>query len=361
MLLLVMWTLRILVAVLTLATAASLVGSNQWWIRIFDFPRLQIAVAIILTLASYLPLAKRPGFERIDYVMLFLAVASLLWQGALIVRYTPLFPTELAAGPADDKSSRITLFICNVLHDNKQTQPLLDLIAETNPDLILLTEPTRRWQDKLAPLEQEYPHTLLQAQENEYGMLLYSRLELVDPEIRFLIEDEIPSMRTGVKLRSGAFLTLYGLHPRPPGIKRPDDNGRVDSNLRDGELLMVAKEVEKNDGAPVLVAGDFNDVAWSHTTRLFQRTSKLLDPRVGRGMYNTFDADSYLLRYPLDHIFASNHFLVAEVRRLPYVESDHFPMLVTLTFNPEAAAQQPQPQSRAGDAEEVEEAINDAK
>jgi endonuclease/exonuclease/phosphatase (EEP) superfamily protein YafD len=87
------------------------------------------------------------------------------------------------------------------------------------------------------------------------------------------------------------------------------------------------QRVKKLGDVPVIVAGDLNDVAWSRTTHLFQRTGGLLDPRVGRGFFNTFDTRSRLTRVPLDHVFASRHFLLVELRRLPDIGSDHFPII----------------------------------
>jgi endonuclease/exonuclease/phosphatase (EEP) superfamily protein YafD len=264
-----------------------------------------------------------------------------------------------------------------VLHDNREVKALRDLIRDTNPDIILLSEPTRWWIEQLDGMEDDYPYTIFQPQENQYGKLLYSRLELENPEIRFLIEPEIPSLRTKVRLRSGTVVTLYGVHPRPPGIQRPDaenDSGiakdegeqdedveREDSDKRDAELLLVAKEVKKLGDLPVIVAGDFNDVAWSHTTHLFQRIGGLLDPRVGRVLFNTFDASSRLLRYPLDHVFASQHFLLVELRRLPDIGSDHFPMFVVLDYDPDASVANEEPQQDAGDEQEANEAIDEGK
>jgi endonuclease/exonuclease/phosphatase (EEP) superfamily protein YafD len=365
----------LLALVLIYGTGVPLLRSDAWWIRIFDFPRLQIAVLLGLTLAAYATLRFYGRLRPWEYALAALAGLGLAWQLASIAPYTPLYPTEMSGSRAEDDSNRISFLIFNVLDENREVAALRDLIRDTDPDVILLSEPTHWWLEQLDGLDDDYPFTLFQPQENTYGKLLYSRLALEDPEIRFLIDSEIPSIRTKVQLRSGAVVTLYGVHPRPPGLRRSDEeesekhstpgneggspvNGeREDSDMRDAELLSVAKEVKKLGDAPVIVAGDFNDVAWSHTTRLFQRIGGLLDPRVGRGLINTFDTRSRILRYPLDHLFASRHFLLVELRRLPDIGSDHFPLLVVLDYDPGAPVINADPQPEAGDEQEAEEAI----
>lgn len=369
---------RIAMGMLSLAlifgTAVTLLRSSAWWIRIFDFPRIQIAVLIVLTLAGYAALHFYGRLRPWEYVLAALVGLALLWQLIFIAPYTTLYPRQMSDSNAEDNSNRISLLIYNVLYDNPEVETLRELIRDTDPDLILLSEPNQRWLEQLKGLEEDYPYTIYQPQENHYGKLLYSRLDLVNPEIRFLIDPEVPSFRTQIRLRSGMLVTLYGVHPRPPGLKRPDekqeeigieeheveaqeDNDREDSDMRDAELLSVAKEVKELGNIPVIVAGDFNDVAWSHTTHLFQRISGLLDPRVGRGLFTTYDTGNRLTRYPLDHVFASKHFLLVELRRLPHIGSDHFPMLVVLDFDPltsEDVVLQPE----SGDEEEADEAID---
>ncbi len=118
---------------------------------------------------------------------------------------------------------------------------------------------------------------------------------------------------------------------------------------------MVAREVAAAD-RPTIVAGDLNDVAWSHTSRLFRRISRMLDPRIGRGMFNSFHANHWPLRWPLDHVFVTDDFLLHAIRRLPAFGSDHFPILITLVLR---AARQPRRRKPpAPDAEDRAEAAD---
>lgn len=133
-----------------------------------------------------------------------------------------------------------------------------------------------------------------------------------------------------------------------------------DSEPRDAELVVMAREVADQGGATI-VAGDLNDVAWSHTTRLFQGISGLLDPRRGRGLYNTWPVRVPICRVPLDHIFFSNCFTLVELRILDDVGSDHFPVLVELQYEPGVLSVQPEPEAEPQQEVEAQEMIDRAE
>ena len=134
-----------------------------------------------------------------------------------------------------------------------------------------------------------------------------------------------------MKLPAGDTIQLYAIHPTPP---MPQHN--VSSTDRDAEMMRIAlKSLESK--YPVIVVGDFNDVAWSQSTSLFQKVSGLLDVRKGRGFFNTYNANYIILRWPLDHIFVSEHFRVISAERGGDIDSDHFPIFANLSFESEGA------------------------
>ncbi|GIV59939.1 MAG: endonuclease [Rhodothermaceae bacterium] len=339
-------------AVLVLvATALPVVRGGAWWIRIFDFPRLQIVCFGGMVLAGLVwPWPAMGAGGRLLAGLLFLALGLQLYR---IFPYTPLAAKEVR--DARPGGERFRLMIANVLMTNRNTEALRERIREADPDLLLLVETDARWQEALRPLETTYPYRLCYPQDNTYGMLLFSRLPLENAGVRFLVEDDVPSMWAEVVLPSGARFDLIGVHPRPP---RPDIG--QDATKRDAELLLVARIVAER-GRPAVVAGDLNDVAWSHTTRLFQRLSGLLDPRKGRGMYNTFHASYPFLRYPLDHVFHAGVFQVGALRRLPAFGSDHFPMFAELRFEPAGRFLQEPPAPEDGDEAEARQKIEEGR
>ena len=114
----------------------------------------------------------------------------------------------------------------------------------------------------------------------------------------------------------------------------------------------------KDCSLPVVVFGDLNDVAWSHTTELFRKTSELLDPRRGRGFYSTFSAHHWFIRYPLDYIFCSKHFSLINMLRLPKNGSDHFATFTHLSLRKDLQEEQDPPKADQQEMEEARELAN---
>lgn len=342
----------VLGALVVLATVLAWVRVDWWWIRVLDFPRAQLlalaAVALALAVAAPVgPRALRIGLPAA-------VAACALFQLYRILPYTPLWRRQVQRATRDGDAA-LRLLIVNVLMDNRDAAALLAVVRDADPDIVLACETDEWWAERLAELAPALPHVVSCPLGNTYGMVLRSRLELVDPELRFLVQHDIPSIHTRVRLRSGDLVSLHGVHPRPPA---PQENDR--STERDAELLLVGEAV-KDSALPVIVAGDLNDVAWSRTTRLFQRVSGLLDPRVGRGLLSSFHAEHALLRWPLDHIFHSKHFRLLELRRLRPVGSDHFPVLVALALEGDAPREQEEPRADSGDHREAHEKIAEGR
>ena len=342
-----------LALLLVIATALPLLRFDQWWIRALDFPRGQIAIAGMVLLAPYLYFWEtRRLYESIVLGLLLLAVG---YQVVKIFPYTVLMPKQVMATASQSDDANLRLLVANVLMENRESEAFLAIVRDHDPDVILTMETDEWWEEALRVLEEEYPHTLKNPLDNTYGMLAHSRLEMIDPEVRFILKDSIPSMHMQVVLPSDDRVFLHFVHPDPPNPKYA-----TETTERDAELLIVGREVDKRD-QPTIVAGDFNDVAWSHTTNLFQKASGLLDPRVGRGMYNTYNAKNPLLRWPLDHVFHSDHFKLVRMDKGPAWGSDHFPIYIELSLESGAEGEQEEPETSRTEGEEVDEKIADGK
>jgi endonuclease/exonuclease/phosphatase (EEP) superfamily protein YafD len=333
------------------ATALPLVRREAWWIRVFDFPRPQFTIALLACGASLgVWFRTDSGLHIVTMAALGACALYQLWE---MSRYTRLRRVMSLGAEAAEPERRLRLLIANVLMTNRNVSEYLDLIGRCDPDIVVLAEPDAYWEEQLRQIESRYPHTMRCPLSNTYGLLLYSRLPLSDESILFRVDEDVPSFRATVTLRTGDTFEMHAIHPRPPHVGHG-------THRRDAELVLVAKEV-KDLPRPVIVTGDLNDVAWSHTTRLFLRISGLLDPRLGRTFCNTFHARYALFRWPLDHVFHSRAFRLVRLERGPKTASDHFPVFVELSFEPEKRTEQERPTAAADDWQEAERKLESAK
>lgn len=335
--------------IVILFTLIPLIRHDFWIFRVFEYPRLQKMVLNVVLIVLNLWFFPTLLLHKIVFIALILNIAYLIYQ---ISPFTILGKKQIVSARKPNNDQNLSLLIANVYQDNRQSESYLDLIDKCNPDVVLMVETNQWWQDKMDVIGENYPNQLKMPLENTYGMIFYSRLELRDGQINFLVEDDIPSIQVEVKLNSGQWVRLYCLHPQPPV---PQENPR--STERDKEILLVAK-MAKECNLPVVVMGDLNDVAWSYTTELFGKVSGLLDPRRGRGFFNSFHAKYFFLRFPLDHIFCSSDFTLSGIKRMDSSGSDHFPMCVNLQYDPKSENLNNQPIADQADLELAEEKIN---
>ncbi|MBP2281313.1 endonuclease/exonuclease/phosphatase (EEP) superfamily protein YafD [Psychrobacter sp. PL15] len=330
---------------------------DNWWVRSVDFPRIQLLVLGII--AWFAMLLFWSQWQLGQWALFIILSMALAFQLRMVLPYTKLWKKEVQHAKKKPKgeANHLKIMVSNVLTPNNKMQDLVDLVEQKQPDILITLESDQKWQDALTQIEPDYPYTVKVPLDNLYGMHLYSKLELIDPEVKYLIIDDIPSIHTQLRLQSGRIIWLYCLHPMPPSPTEADK-----STTRDAELLMVGRHIKEQSQTAIL-AGDLNDVAWSKTTRRFQRISGLLDPRIGRYFVNTFHVNYPLLRWALDHIFHSACFTVVAIERLPSVGSDHFPVLTTLQYEPEQTSKQQEnaPTAQAEDIEETENKIKEGK
>ncbi len=234
-------------------------------------------------------------------------LACFVFQFLKISPYTPFYEYEIGESK-NNQASEISFFTANVLQENEEYNKLTEEMNRLDADVMVFTETDAKWTQEInKKLPEAYRYRIEIPLDNTYGMLLYSKFELGQGGVQYLVNDTIPSIHTEIIIGENEKIQLHAIHPTPP---MPQQN--PESTERDAELMKTAF-LSKDRNLPVVVVGDFNDVPWSESMLLFQDVAMLHDGRVGRGFYNTFDATSPIMRWPLDHIFTSEEFRLKDI------------------------------------------------
>ena len=315
----------VLAALLAAVTVLPLSGTHHWWVRMWDFPRVQIAggQALVAVLAAFF---LSGDLRWLVLVPTLAGMALQLWR---IRPFTPLSGREMRFATPRGDGHEVTLLASNVLMENDRHDLVRDLILEVDPDVVLLMETDQRWLDGVAPALAGYPKVLSLAKDDYYGLIFATRLEVVDAQVVYLTADETPTVFAELRTPGGRLFHFVGLHPEPPVPG-------VDTDERDAQILYAARFARRSD-VPLVTMGDFNDAAWSHSSRLFKHYGRYLDPRRGRGLYASFHAKNPLIRCAIDQLFLTEDLAVVDFRLGPKIGSDHFPVIARIRVDPEDA------------------------
>ena len=143
--------LQVFGAIAVLLTIVPIVAIDYWWVRMFDFPHLQLTLLTFIALLAYF--IRFDITSKSDYTFAILLTACFIYQGSKIFPYTPLASLEVQNSENPSGKTTLHIFASNVLQDNDDHQSLLEEIKNYDPDLMLLTETNKEWMHKVSPFK----------------------------------------------------------------------------------------------------------------------------------------------------------------------------------------------------------------
>src|SRR5690606_6475964 len=88
----------------------------------------------------------------------------------------------------------LTILITNVRMDNEETDKFINMVDEWDPDIILVNEPDEKWAKAIGALDFVYEYQIKEPLPNTYGMIYYSKLPLSEEKVRYLVDEDVPSV-----------------------------------------------------------------------------------------------------------------------------------------------------------------------
>lgn len=295
------------------ASIAALLAPLGWPFELFAHFRWQVGAAAAALLVASLAL-RRPWMMAVTFAALAAQSLPGLLPGRTAVAHTV---TNECAGPA------LRVVTANVQYENTAHAPLVEWLARSDADVIALQEVTPEWQAALAPLGSRYPHRLVLARDDPYGIALLSRWPLGDETGAVdLAGDGLPSLVGTLELPEGRELRMMALHTRWPVT-------RERQRQRD-HALQAAAQLAAGGDVPTVLSGDLNLTPYAPEFARMVEASGLRDSLDDVAWRPTWQAGFWPLALPIDHVLVPRDACVVARQIGPDMGSDHRPLAVTL-------------------------------
>lgn len=284
-------------------------GARLWWgFDLVSHFRVQYLAVTLPLLVAVLACRRRTA------ALLLCATAGLnAWP---LLPYLPA-SSATAASPG---GSELKVLNINVNAGNRDYPAILDAIRGADADIVAVLELTPGLDDALRAVAAMYPYTYSLPATSNFGIGVLSRYPLAAQTLPLLATKAIDGR---VELPTGT-LRFIAVHLVPP---IHSDFAQM-RNRQLGELAAVVRA----SGGPLAVCGDFNLTPYSPFFGGFREQSGLTEARRGKGIAMSWPRFMPLLGIPIDHCFIREPLGARSVEHLERTGSDHYPILVTLTW-----------------------------
>ena len=222
-----------------------------------------------------------------------------------------------------DSVADIKILSINLLSSNNNSDEVLDFIINEDPDLIVLQEVNQKWDTYLSSLGSTFPFKLTEIREDNFGLVVLSKVELIDTEKIILSNSGVPSFYFKINMDSKE-THFIATHPLPP-------IGTDYFDYRNEQFTNLNKMVKRLNGSKVLI-GDLNTTSFSPNFSRITEGTSLRDSRLGFGLQSSWNAQIPFISVTIDHILISKEIMVTNRMVGPDIGSDHFPVIIKIAI-----------------------------
>ncbi len=298
-------------ALLLLTSILPSLFPNIWFIDVLASFKFQLIITSILLFVTNILSKKNKTIGTLLFIMT-------IWN--LSFMYSLYFPNRFGEIVKGKGTSILSI---NLLTNNNQSDKVIELISDTNPDILVLLEYNSKWDALLSQTISNYEYQKKVVRNDPFGIGYFSKIASKNIVLNF-DQSGVPSVRSDMEI-NGKKVTILATHPQPP-------LGQQNFELRNSHLETIGKK--RNQFEPnLIVAGDLNTSSYSTHFRNFIKETELKDSRNGFGQLTTWPANFKLLKTTLDHFLVSEKIHVMHRNVLRYTGSDHLPIYMEFSIN----------------------------
>ena len=135
--------LKVIAFIAITLTLIPIFAFDFWWIRMFDFPHVQLTVITLLAILIYYIKFSFKSYG--DLAIISILITCFAFQVYKVRMFMPFYESEVKSEKLTDTSKSISFLTSNVLQSNDNYDLLKNVIDSTEADIMLFTEVNEKW------------------------------------------------------------------------------------------------------------------------------------------------------------------------------------------------------------------------